>query len=137
MNQPEQARASYEAARVVLERAVKDRPENWVFRSRLGIAYAGLGRKAEAIREARRGVELLPISKDAFLLGTLQVSRLAVVYTMVGEDEAALDQVEYLLSIPSHTTVWTLRLDPTWDSLRDHPRFKKLVGEDWQTEASP
>jgi hypothetical protein len=33
--------------------------------------------------------------------------------------------------------VWTLRLDPTWDPLRDHPRFKKLVGEDSQAKASP
>ena len=136
MSQPEQARVSYEAARAVLERAVKDRPDDWFPRGYLGIAYAGLGRKAEAIREAKRGVELLPVSKDAFEGPTLG-ARLAVVYTMVGEDEAALDQIEYLLSIPSLMTVWTLRLDPTWDPLRDNPRFKKLVGEDWQAEASP
>jgi serine/threonine-protein kinase len=66
MDQPEQARASYEAARAFLERAVKDRPDDWGPRGRLGIAYAGLGRKAEAIREAKHGVELLPISKDAY-----------------------------------------------------------------------
>jgi serine/threonine-protein kinase len=136
MNQPEQARTSYEAARVVLERAVKDRPDDWLARGFLGIAYAGLGRKAEAIREAKRAVELLPVSKDAYA-GTIPRLRLAVVYTMVGEDEAALDQIEYLLSIPSYMTVWNLRLDPTWDPLRDNPRFQKLVGEDWQAEVSP
>ena len=136
MNQPEQARASYEAARVVLERAVRDRSDDWRPRGYLGIAYAGLGRKAEAIREAKHGVELLPVSKDAFA-GVEPVLLLAVVYAMVGEDEAALDQIEYLLSIPSRMTVWNLRLDPTWDPLRDHPRFKKLVGEDWQAEATP
>jgi hypothetical protein len=56
---------------------------------------------------------------------------------MVGEDEAALDQIEYLLSIPSMMTVWNPRLNPAWDPLRDHPRFRELVGEDWQAEASP
>jgi serine/threonine protein kinase len=51
--------------------------------------------------------------------------------------EAAMEKLEYLLSIPSQTTIWTLRLDPIWDVLRDHPRFKKLVGEDWRAEAAP
>ena len=31
----------------------------------LGIAYAGLGRKDEAIREGKRAVALLPVSEDA------------------------------------------------------------------------
>jgi serine/threonine-protein kinase len=119
-----------------MEGTVKDHPDNWRARGSLGLAYAGLGRKAEAIREAKRGVELLPVSKDAVAV-FYPVHALAVVYTMVGEDEAALDQIEYLLSIPSRMTVWNLRLDPSWDPLRAHPRFKKLVGEDWQAEASP
>ena len=32
----------------------------------LGVALAYLGRKAEAIREGQRGVELSPISRNAF-----------------------------------------------------------------------
>ena len=31
----------------------------------LGLIDAGLGRKEEALREGRRGVELLPVEKDA------------------------------------------------------------------------
>ncbi len=59
---------------------------------------------------------------------------LAAVYTLVGEHDAAIEQLEYLLSIPSWWSAWDLRLDPRWDPLRDHPRFRKLVGEDWQAE---
>ncbi len=32
----------------------------------LGIAYAGLGRKENAINVGKRGVNLLPVSKDAY-----------------------------------------------------------------------
>jgi len=126
LNQPELARASYEAARVVLEKRAKETPQDEVTRSILGSVYAGLGRKADAIREARKAVELLPVSKDA-LDGVGPVWSLAMVYTMVGEHDAAIDQLEYLLSIPSDRSTWHLRLDPRWDPLRDNPRFQALL----------
>jgi hypothetical protein len=46
---------------------------------------------------------------------------------LVGEYDAALDEIEYLLSIPSWFSVPLLRLDPRWDPLRDHPRYKDLL----------
>jgi hypothetical protein len=46
---------------------------------------------------------------------------------MLGEYDAALDQIEYLVSIPSWLSVPLLRLDPRWDPLRSHPRFQKLL----------
>ncbi len=39
----------------------------------------------------------------------------------------AIDQLEFLLSRPGELSVALLRLDPTWDPLRDHPRFQKLL----------
>ena len=46
---------------------------------------------------------------------------------MLGEQDAAIDQLDILLSIPSWLTVPLLKLDPQWDPLREHPRFKALV----------
>ena len=46
---------------------------------------------------------------------------------VVGENELALDRIEYLLSVPGELTVETLRLDPMFDGLRDEPRFQALV----------
>jgi len=50
-------------------------------------------------------------------------------YALVGELEAAIDQIEYLLSIPRLLTVDWLRLHPFCDPLRDHPRFQALLEE--------
>jgi len=134
-NQPQQAQPYCETARPSLEKLVKESPNDRVRRYNLASAYAALGRKAEAIREAEKAVELLPVSKDAYW-GTQGLVNTAQVHAWVGEHDAAIDRLEHLLSIPSGSSIWNLRLEPRWDSLRDHPRFEKLVGEDWQAETS-
>jgi serine/threonine-protein kinase len=118
--------AYYESARSILETEVQQQPEDATFHSSLGIAYAGLGRKQDAIREGKLGVELLPVTKDANG-GTFLVKDLAKIYVMVREFDAAIDQLEFLLSVPGELSIPLLRLDPVWDPLRDLPRFKKLM----------
>jgi TolB-like protein/Flp pilus assembly protein TadD/tRNA A-37 threonylcarbamoyl transferase component Bud32 len=126
MKEPELARESFDSACIQLEMAIKELPDDPQSHSRLGFAYAGLGRKEEAIREGKLAVELYPVSKDAFS-GPDHVYSLAKIHMMVGEYEKALDQIEYLLSIPYSLSVPLLRLDPMWDPLREHPRFKQLL----------
>jgi TolB-like protein/tRNA A-37 threonylcarbamoyl transferase component Bud32/cytochrome c-type biogenesis protein CcmH/NrfG len=126
MNRPQLARAGYDTARALLEGKLQDQPEDARLHSSLGIAYAGLGRAEEAIGEGKMGVELLPVSKDAWK-GVYRVEDLARIYVMVGEDDAAIDQLEFLLARPGVLSIPLLRLDPTWDSLRDQPGFQELV----------
>lgn len=45
---------------------VKEHPETASRHAQLGIAYADLGRKEDALREGRCALELLPESKDAY-----------------------------------------------------------------------
>jgi tetratricopeptide (TPR) repeat protein len=116
----------YESTRSMLEAGIQERPDDERYRSALGVAYAGLGRKEEAIREGELAVELLPMSKEAWR-GAFRVEGLARIYTMVGEYDAAIDQLEALLAVPSPTAVPMLRLEPTWNPLRDHPRFQALL----------
>ena len=59
--------------------------------------------------------------------GLYRVEDLARIYVMVGEFDAAIDQLEFLLSITSELSIPLLRLDPAWDPLRDDLRFKKLI----------
>jgi hypothetical protein len=40
-----------------------------------------------------------------------------------------LDHLEPLLEVPYYLTPGWLKIDPNFEPLRDHPRFRKLIGE--------
>jgi hypothetical protein len=95
----------------------------------LAFTEAGLGNKEAAIREGERAVSLLPVSEDP-VFGPGMEEALAGVEAQVGESERAITRIERLLTTPYGAfplTQAALRLDPTWDPLRSHPRFKALV----------
>ena len=116
----------YNLDRTYLENKIKEQPDDPRLYSSLGIAYAGLGFKEKAIQEARKAVELLPVSREA-IRGFIRVRDLAHVYVMIGEYDKAVDQIEYLLSIPGEMSIPLLRIDPRWAPLKEHPRFQKLI----------
>jgi len=126
LGRPELARAHYDFARTLLEREIDERPDDARLYGALGIAYAGLGQREEAIQAGRRGVDLLPIEREAWR-GAVRVEELARIYAMVGEYDDAVELLELLLSRPSDLSVALLRLDPVWDPLRDHPGFLRLL----------
>ena len=85
------------------------------------------GRTCESLKEAARGAELLPRSKDAFNYVYLLHQRVRI-YMEVGETERALDGLEELLGQPYFVTREWLRIDPNFAPLRGNPRFDKLAG---------
>jgi tetratricopeptide (TPR) repeat protein len=115
-----------DSARFAFEKRLKETPEDAQSHVFLGLSLAYMGRKADAVREGRRGVELLPISRDAGT-GTYMQHQLVRIYLLVGEPEQALDQLEPLLKVPYYLSPGWLRIDPTFDPLRKNPRFMKLV----------
>src|SRR5437588_4991860 len=58
------AQAEFEAARPAIEKIVADSPQDGTRRAQLGLLYAFLGRKEDALREGRRAMELKPITHD-------------------------------------------------------------------------
>jgi hypothetical protein len=54
---------------------------------------------------------------------------MAQIYTMVGEYDKALDELDYLMSIPSLCSPAFLRVDPIFAPLQDLPRFNELVAK--------
>ena len=123
------ARAYFDSLRVSVEaRIVPGLPNEAWLRSQLGLALAGLGRNDEAVRQGREAVRLMPPWKDA-VDGSTIVVRLARIYVMVGDYDAALEQIERALSIPSLLSVPFLRIDPMWDPLRNDVRFQALLAK--------
>ena len=87
---------------------------------------AGLNRKDEAIREARRVTDLHPIAQDP-VNGPHMAQWLALVYAWTGERDRAIEQLEILAGMPSNVSFGELHFSPCWDSLRGDPRFEQLI----------
>jgi eukaryotic-like serine/threonine-protein kinase len=119
------ARAYADSARLTYEARLRDLPEDAPTHTYLGLALAYLGRRAEAVREGERGVELMPISRNARGADLQRV--LAWTYLLVGEPERALDQLEPLLKGPYYPSPGWLKIDPNFARLRGNPRFERLV----------
>jgi hypothetical protein len=66
------------------------------------------------------------MSKDAYTGAYLQ-HQLVRVYILTGEHEKALDRLEELLRAPYYLSPGWLRIEPTFEPIRKHPRFVKLV----------
>jgi tetratricopeptide (TPR) repeat protein len=120
------ARAAFTAARTEVEKTTREQPDYAQGLTILGLIDAGLGRKDDAIREGRRAVELVPVSKDA-IDGTDLILNLAVIYAWTGEKDLALKQLAEAAQLPCSLNYGWLRLHPDLDTLRNDPRFEKIV----------
>jgi TolB-like protein/Tfp pilus assembly protein PilF len=125
-NNTELAYSFYDSARKHLEEMIDQSPQDSRYHSSLGISYAGLGKKSDAIKEAEIGVNLMPLEKD-YYRGIFRLKDAAIVYTMVGEYERALVLIDQLLSMPSLLSANLLKKDPIWKPLWDHPDFNRLI----------
>ena len=120
------AETAFTAARVEMGKTVREQPDYPEALCALGMIDAALGRKEDALREGRRAVEVLPITRDAWLGANLLIN-LAIIYAWVGEKDLAIKQLEEVVRIPSPVSYGQLRLHPFWDPLRGDARFQKIV----------
>jgi len=126
MNQTDPMESCYDSARVILERIMLlDVDDPWNH-AELGLTLAGLGRKQEAIQEGELAIESSSASESA--IGRIGlIKKLARIYSIVGEYDRSIEQLDYLLSTPSTVSVPFLRLSPDFAPMRDHPLFQKLL----------
>ena len=120
------AHAAFTTARNEAAELIADQPDYAEALCVLGMADAALGNREEAIREGRRAIELMPLSKNA-IAGYLLIEYLALIYAWTGEKDLALQQLAVAASAPGVLSYGELRLHPRWDPLRSDPGFDKIV----------
>ncbi|HMA39053.1 MAG TPA: protein kinase [Gemmatimonadales bacterium] len=120
------ARAAFDSAQSLLDSAVAVLPDDWRVHAARGLSLAGVGRRREAEGEAR-WLQQTKSYRDDALDGMLPAEDRARILAGAGDGDAALDEIERLLTRPSFLSVHTLRLDPRWDPIRSDPRFQALL----------
>ncbi|PYM01300.1 MAG: hypothetical protein DMF13_08185 [Verrucomicrobia bacterium] len=131
------AKITAEQARNTLEPICKTQPDNDFAATCLSQAYALLGDRNSALKEAERAIALKPSAEYGASSPGLN-ENLALVRTIIGETTGAISILAPLLEVPYSSgsslygtpiTPALLRLDPTWDPLRADPAFRKLYEE--------
>src|SRR6266536_1059491 len=129
------AKITAEQARNTLEPICENQPSNDFAATTLSIAYAVLGDKNSALKEAEHAIALKPSAEYAAYGPGLE-ENLALIRTIIGENSAAISTLTRLMEIPYKSPLYgtpitpvLLRLDPTWDPLRADPAFRKLYEE--------
>jgi TolB-like protein len=90
-----------------------------------GLALAYAGHRSEALAEGVRGVALLP--EQNFIMREYLQQLLVRIHLLSGDAEKAIDVLEPLLTRPGMLSSHWVRIDPTFASLKGHPRFEKLI----------
>jgi serine/threonine-protein kinase len=123
------ARAAFDSALAVLDSAIAKFPDDWPVHRARGMALAGLGRRDEALREVRWLQECLLYRNDAYMRPGIAVGA-AKILAQVGDVNVSLDVIQQLLAErPPAFSIHMLRLDPLWNPIRDHPRFRALLAK--------
>jgi serine/threonine protein kinase/Flp pilus assembly protein TadD len=117
------------AAREQLDRKVKADPTDPFLMTALALADLALGRTDESVEEGRRAMEMRPISDDA-LDGADIATILVSVYVWTKQLDVAFERLNVLAEMPNlGLTYGDLKTNPSWDPLRNDPRFEKLLAE--------
>ena len=127
----EKAREYYTGAIDYYQKALAQGGDQLHARSGLSLAYAALGRKEEAIREAKRALESVPLSHNA-LEAPVQMLVLAEVYAQLGEEDAALEQLANAVRLPGGPDYGRLKFEPAWDGIRANPKFQQIMARAMQ-----
>lgn len=120
------AKKYYDSARIMIEQKIQLNPKDERLYGALGLTLAYLGKNDEAVRAGQRGVELLPVEKEAWR-GSFRLIDLARIYAITGNHEKAMDLLERLLSMPSEISTVFLKVDPNWKILQNNKRFQHLI----------
>jgi serine/threonine protein kinase/tetratricopeptide (TPR) repeat protein len=122
------ARAAADSARPLLQGEVGRHPDDAWARSNLVLADAGAGRRSEALAEAERvRAAFRPVPKSP--TWAAYINTLFQIDLISGNTAGAVAWVDTLLHLPGTITPASLKIDPTFATLRGDPKFQKLMAQ--------
>jgi len=126
--EPEAAKSAGEEALPLLEARLRERPDDTFAMTELSWVYLALGHNADALSISRQAADTISIEKDA-VWGPILQNGLAQIEARAGAPEEAIKRLRRLLSIPAawEVSIALLKIDPSWDPIRDHPDFQQLL----------
>jgi len=137
----------------VSQNGVASDPNEWLEHFFLGIGYEGMGRRAEAIAEYEKAVQMSGRDQDASAMpahayavagrraeaetilreyeqktdGYVSPYMIATIYAGLGNKERAFELLDKAYRERCLDLVWQLKADHRVDSLRSDPRFQTLL----------
>jgi len=123
------AQAYFDSLRITMDALPEAAPDFLRLPVR-AIAYAGLGRRDDATRAID---DLLAFERrmesrgDRSTAGRMAYEA-AIAWMLVGNTDAAVQQLQRWLTLPTGGTPVFLRIDPTFTALHGTPTFDRLVG---------
>ncbi len=129
-NHVEIAKVYFDSMRVYMDEylrnPVRTDDQRGYYSSQMALWCAGSGIHDDAMQYIEQALEIHPYLNDAHSKWRVY-QEITEAYVLAGEYELAIDQLEYLLSIPALVSVPLLRIDPIWNPLRELPRFQALL----------
>lgn len=129
------AQTEFETSLPAIEKTVADSPQDATRHGQLGLLYAFLGRKDDALREGQKAMELKPITRDV-IEGAVAEDFYALICARLWDNDQAISRVERLLTTPfgvdysdDSITLNDLRQRWEWDPLRRDLRFQKILSQ--------
>jgi TolB-like protein/class 3 adenylate cyclase len=126
----EEAKVYFQKAYDVTTKLMNEYPDDFRLHGALGVALAGLGQKDKAVKEGLRGRDLMPVTKDA-IMGISPLENLALIYTLLGEEDQAVTILEQMLNMPF---AWTMsnsvalyKIHYYWKPLQNDPKFQAMI----------
>ena len=124
--QNDKARQAFAASEKNFTAWLQKKPDEAMALALRAVSIAGLGRKEEAVHEARHAMEIWPPTRDRGKANEV-AEQAAIVYAWTGDYDAAIRQLQAIVSLPHSVEPGDLKLNPRWDDLRKDPRFDKII----------
>jgi serine/threonine-protein kinase len=109
-----------------LKDTIETSPDDCRNLSLFGVALAGIGESERAVEYGRRATSLCTM-KDDSLAAPMYIVKLAEIYTINGQFDLAVEQLDQLLSTHNVCSIESLRLFSSLYTLHKHPLFNDLV----------